>query len=249
VANTDVETVIVTGANGEIGRSICKKIMLSGRDVVAITRSATDFSEIKQTESSIQNVVVPDIADLVAIGKVFANLNAKGVNLGGLVSGAAIFNRFESLDEMTTERWAEIFRINVIAPFLWAKTYAAWCEIYESSGSIINIASQAAFTGGFGGVIPYAASKGALISTTKGLARELAPKNIRVNSIAPGFIETEAMNGNLDTEKLKAFYLRVPMGRFGTVDEVADVVVFLLSEASNYITGSTIDITGGQLMH
>ena len=245
----NVEAVIVTGANGEIGTSICKNLILSERNVIAITRTPMDYVSTISAKFRVENIVVPDIADVSAIEKVFTDLRTLKVNLVGLVSGAAIFNRFESLNEMTAEKWLEIFRVNVIAPFLWARSYAAWCEQNSCSGSIVNIASQAAFTGGYGGVIPYAASKGALISATKGLARELAAKNIRVNSIAPGFIETEAMNGNLDPEKLKTFYSRVPMGRFGTVEEVADVVIFLLSNASSYITGSTIDITGGQLMH
>ena len=141
------ETVIVTGANGEIGTSICKKLISLKRNVVAITRSPMECVNTIPEKYRVENIVVSDIGDLSAIEKVFMDLKTSKVNLVGLVSGAAIFNRFESLNEMTSDKWSEIFRVNVIAPFLWARSYADWCEQNSCSGSIVNIASQAAFTG------------------------------------------------------------------------------------------------------
>jgi NAD(P)-dependent dehydrogenase (short-subunit alcohol dehydrogenase family) len=243
-----VKVYVVTGANGEIGTAICQNLSNLGHRVIAVTRQSHEFRG-GRPDFPIQNLVMEDITQPIEITKVFDKFTAEDIHVSGIVYGAAIFNRFENLRDITVEEWNKVLDINLVGAFLWARGFAERCVVKGQNGSIVNIASQAAFTGGYGGVIPYAASKGALVSMTKGLAREFAAQNVRVNCVAPGFIETGAMRGTLDAEKLRVFYNRVPMGRFGTVDEVASVVEFLLSDKSSYITGSTLDVTGGQLMH
>ena len=240
-------TYIVTGSNGAIGTAICKRLATSGHQVIAVTRTPHDFGAIHGKR--IRNEVLKSISDQAAIEKLFQKLKGEEIHVSGLVYGAAIFNRFNNLEEISNENWHEIININVVGAFNWARAFAAACVEDSGPGSIVNITSQAAFTGGYGGVIPYAASKGALISMTKGLAREYALQNVRANCVAPGVIETDSMRGTLNDAQFETFFNRVPMKRFGYVDEVASAVEFLLSSESSYLTGTTIDVTGGQLMH
>lgn len=238
---------IVTGSNGAIGIAICKRLAERGHQVIAVTRTPYEFVGLQ--DLGIRNEVLKSITDAVAVSQLFQKLQSEGIQVSGLVYGAAIFNRFENLNEISNERWHDILDVNVVGAFNWSRAFAAACVEDSIHGSIVNITSQAAFTGGFGGVIPYAASKGALISMTKGIAREFALKGVRANCVAPGFIETDSMRGTLNVAQLETFFNRVPMKRFGHVDEVASVVEFLLSAESSYLTGTTIDVTGGQLMH
>jgi len=219
-----------------------------GHRVVAISRRPHDFSSLPSAER-ITNLVVSRLYDEESVQKTFADCFNCGEVPTGIVYGAAMFHRYEDIKEMNLSDWEEVMRVNVIGAFIWARAFIEFCKTRAMAGSIVNISSQAAFTGGYGGVIPYASSKGALNAMTKGLAREFATDNIRVNCVAPGFIETGAMRGKLDEGQLEKFFSRVPMRRFGTVSEVAQIVAFLLSDASSYITGATIDVTGGQLMH
>ena len=240
------KTVIVTGANGEIGRGICNHLSRQGTRVLAVTRRPTSFSDLESGQ--VRNIIVPDLTDEAAVIEVFKNLSKTGEALGGLVFGAAIFKRIDSLESMTVAEWRSTLDVNLISAFIWNRSFALACEKAEIEGSVVNVTSQAAFTGGFGGVIPYAASKGAMISMTRGLARHFATGNVRFNCVAPGFVETSAMKGGLSADKLAAFHARVPMKRFGEIQEVVNVVEFLLSSKSRYITGTTVDVTGGLLM-
>lgn len=240
-------SVIVTGSNGEIGSALCRQLAIDGVRVYAVTRQPHEFTG--SNSSLISNVVLPSIEDEKSIDEFFEQIVPGAHSALGLVYGAAIFNRFPYIDSINPDNWHEILSVNVVGCFSWNRRLAAYCVTNGIPGSVVNITSQAAFTGGYGGVIPYAASKGAMISMTKGLAREFALSGVRFNCVAPGFIETGAMRGNLDRDRLKFFFDRVPMERFGSVDEVASVVRFLLSDESTYTTGATFDVTGGQLMH
>ncbi len=244
----NVRNYVVTGANGEIGTALCRRLVRDGHRVIAITRRSHKF-EFEHPEELLPNLVVADLADQSTVSRLFTNIRQDFGPINGLVYGAAIFNRFNSLADMDVNSWIEILKVNTVAAFVWNTAFIDLCRDNESAGSIVNISSQAGFTGGYGGVIPYASSKGAMITMTKGLAREVASARIRVNCVAPGFIETGAMKGNLSNDQLETFYSRVPMRRFGQVDEVASLINFLLSPESSYITGATYDVSGGQLMH
>lgn len=244
---TSKKSVIVTGSNGEIGTAICQRLSNDGYKVYAVTRKPHSFEGTEPTH--IENVVLPSIEDEEAIDEFLSTGLSRDNSSIGLVYGAAIFNRFASIDAILVDDWRSILGVNLVGCFSWNRKIASFCLENGIPGSVVNITSQAAFTGGYGGVIPYAASKGAMISMTKGLSREYATAGVRFNCVAPGFIETGAMKGTLDPERLKFFYDRVPMERFGTVDEVASVVRFLLGDESAYMTGATLDVTGGQLMH
>jgi NAD(P)-dependent dehydrogenase (short-subunit alcohol dehydrogenase family) len=113
----------------------------------------------------------------------------------------------------------------------------------------VNFTSQGWWTGGFGGSVVYAASKGGIVSMSRGLARTLAPHRIRVNTIAPGFVDTPMMCSDMTEAELQACVDQVPLGRMAEPDEVADIASFLIGSDSRYMTGATLNVTGGQLMY
>ena len=116
-------------------------------------------------------------------------------------------------------------------------------------GRIINFTSQAWLTGGFGGSVAYASGKGGIVSMSRGLARSYAADGILVNTIAPGAVDTQMLRGGLSEEELKAFIGQIPLGRAATPDEIAGTVLFLASDHASYITGATINLSGGQVMY
>jgi NAD(P)-dependent dehydrogenase (short-subunit alcohol dehydrogenase family) len=116
-------------------------------------------------------------------------------------------------------------------------------------GRIVNFTSQGWWTGGFGGSVVYAATKGGVVSLSRGLARALAPHGITVNTVAPGAADTPMMRAGLSDEELDAFVATIPLGRMAEPEEVAGVVAFLVSDQAGYVTGATINVTGGQIMY
>ncbi|MDZ4045883.1 MAG: SDR family oxidoreductase, partial [Rhodoglobus sp.] len=122
-------------------------------------------------------------------------------------------------------------------------------EAIGTLGAIVNFTSQGWWTGGFGGSVVYNASKGGVSTLTKGLARSFAPHGIRVNAVAPGGVDTQMMNEGMSEEAMAAFLAMVPLGRLAQGEELAGAVVFLASDAASFITGSIINISGGQLMY
>jgi NAD(P)-dependent dehydrogenase (short-subunit alcohol dehydrogenase family) len=116
-------------------------------------------------------------------------------------------------------------------------------------GSIVNLASQGWWTGGLGGSVVYAASKGGIVSMTRGLARTLATDNVRVNTVAPGFVDTSMMRSGLSAGQLAESVSQVPIGRLADPVEIAAAILFLLGPGSSYITGATLNVSGGQLMY
>jgi NAD(P)-dependent dehydrogenase (short-subunit alcohol dehydrogenase family) len=113
----------------------------------------------------------------------------------------------------------------------------------------VNFTSQGWWTGGFGGSVAYAASKGGIVSLTKGLARSFAPLGIRVNAVSPGGVDTMMMTGTQTKQELSDFVSMIPLGRLATPDELTGAVLFLASDASTYVTGTVMNVSGGQLMY
>jgi len=242
--------VLVTGANGEIGRSVCRELSNNGFSVLAVTRKAhPDLFESHKNRESIANVIVENLSDSSALDSILCEIDPLTLNSLNLVYAAAVFERIPDFREVTPEVWDRTLSVNLRDAFLWNQKISNFAIANRIQSSIVNIASQAWMTGGYGEVIAYAASKGGLVSMTKGLARVVAPHGVRVNCVAPGFIETKAMRGNLDENSMSGFMSQVPMMRLGKLDEVAHAIDFLLSEKSSYITGVTLAVSGGQLMH
>jgi 3-oxoacyl-[acyl-carrier protein] reductase len=248
--NESMNLTIVTGANGEIGFSVCEELAKLGYSVIAVTRrnESEKFSSI-DAEIPIRNIVIPDLSDPKAILEIFEQDEIQAAKSINLVYGAAVFERVSDFRNVTPDIWDRALNINLKNAYLWNQLVADYAIQNRKNSSIVNITSQAWMTGGYGEVIAYASSKGGLVSMTKALARVVASKNVRINCVAPGFIETKSMRGDLNDEQMQDFLTRVPMSRLGDVAEVANAIEFLISSKSTYITGITLAVTGGQLMH
>jgi NAD(P)-dependent dehydrogenase (short-subunit alcohol dehydrogenase family) len=192
--------------------------------------------------------VQADVGDEAQVKAMFDKLDAKFGRLGALVNNAGVVDVQARVDGMSLERLERMFRVNVIGSFLCAREAVRRMSTRHggSGGAIVNLSSAAARLGSPGQYVDYAASKGAIESFTIGLAKEVAEEGIRVNAVRPGLIDTEihASGGMPD----RAFQLAstVPMKRTGSAQEVANGIVWLLSEEASYVTGISLDITGGR---
>ena len=139
--------------------------------------------------------------------------------------------------------------MNLKATFFLNRSVARVLREQGRGGRIVNFTSQGWWTGGFGGSVVYAASKGGIVSMCRGLARSWAPDGITVNSVSPGAADTPMMRSGMDEAGLAEFVKMIPLGRMAEPDELAGVVVFLASDHARYITGATINVSGGQLMY
>jgi 3-oxoacyl-[acyl-carrier protein] reductase len=175
-----------------------------------------------------------------AVRKQWGHINILVNNAGDLLAR-------RMLPDVTEEYWDQIMDLNLKSVFYCVK--AVWEEmVARKSGNIINMTSIAGRNGGGPGSAIYATAKGAMITYTKSLAKELGPHGVRVNGIAPGVIATPYHERYSPPEIFKKFVATIPLGRAGTAEEVASVAVFLASPAASYITGETIEVNGGMLM-
>ncbi|HWY76287.1 MAG TPA: glucose 1-dehydrogenase [Verrucomicrobiae bacterium] len=202
------------------------KILRNGGEAVIIRADARRSAEIRAMVKSA----------FEWLGRIDILVN----NAGSLVQ------RLRTL-ELTEEKWDEIMDLNLKSAMLCSQAVMA-SMIERKCGSIINVVSIAGRTGGGPGAIAYATAKGGLITFTKGLAKEVAPHGVRVNSISPGVIDTPFHQVFSTPEMVRQFVTTIPMGRTGTSMECAAVLAFLASEGAAYITGQTIEVNGGQFM-
>jgi NAD(P)-dependent dehydrogenase (short-subunit alcohol dehydrogenase family) len=166
-----------------------------------------------------------------------------------LVHLAAVLRRRATIDDVSEQDWDVQLNTNVKATFFLNRTVAAAFRRQGDGGRIINFTSQGWLTGGYGGSVVYAASKGAIVSLSRGLARTLAPDSITVNTVAPGAADTEMMRSGSSAEDLAAFVAMIPLGRMAEPDELTGIVLLLASDHARYITGATINVSGGQIMY
>jgi len=164
-----------------------------------------------------------------------------------LVNNAGSLVERQKLAQITEERWNDILNLNLTSALICSQMVAP-SMIERKSGAIINIVSIAGRNGGGPGALAYATAKGALITLTKGLAKEMAPLGVRVNAVSPGVIDTPFHEVFSTPEMIKNFVAGIPLGRTGTSMECAKVIAFLASEAAAYVIGETIEVNGGQLM-
>jgi NAD(P)-dependent dehydrogenase (short-subunit alcohol dehydrogenase family) len=164
-----------------------------------------------------------------------------------LVNNAGSLVERQKLAQITEERWNDILNLNLTSAMLCSQLVAP-SMIERKSGAIVNIVSIAGRNGGGPGALAYATAKGALITFTKGLAKELAPSGVRVNGVSPGVIDTPFHEVFSTPEMIKSFVAGIPLGRTGTSVECAKAIAFLASEAAAYIVGETLEVNGGQLM-
>ena len=239
----DGKRALVTGAGRGIGRAVALALGAFGAELVLVSRTASELDEVAHQIASAGGSVssLPlDITRSAAVRDAFAGLDRLDI----LVNNAGL-NRpqpFLEVDEATLDR---LLALNVRAAFIVAQA-AARLMVAKGGGVIINMSSQMGHVGSERDRTVYVMTKHALEGLTKAMAVELAPKGVRVVSIAPTFIETPLSKPFLDDPDTRAWILnRIPLGRVGTVEEVASAVVFLASPAAALVTGSSLLVDGG----
>lgn len=239
---------VVTGAARGIGRAVIDASLSAGARVFAVDLPGDDLTSL---QAALPESSGSGAWDLREVGT-FEDLCAAAVEvLGGidaLIHVAGVIRRMD-LDDVTEADWDQQHDVNLKSTFFLCREVARTMSRAGRGGSLVTFTSQGWWTGGYGGSVVYAASKGGVVSLTRGLARTFAEQNIRVNAIAPGGIETGMMHEGLSEADLNTFVSQIPMGRLGNPEEVASVAVFLASDASSYITGATINVSGGQLSY
>lgn len=231
--------ILVTGASSGIGKGIAVTCAKMGATVILNGRNVERLNEILASlPKGEHKVVAADLSDRSAVSEMVTSLPA----LDGLVQCAGVANRIPC-KAINQQEIDYVMKTNLEAPMLLQAELLAKKKISKGA-SIVYIASRAAESPSMGNAI-YSASKGAVISYAKCLALELAPRLIRVNCICPGMVWTDLITNVLNEEDLKVAEQKYPLKRFGRVEDVANLAVYLLSEASSWMTGNSIDISGG----
>ena len=242
--NLKNKNIIVTGASGGIGNSIVKKLSEFEANILA---TGTKIEKLEELKSKVNGIKILNF-DISKNEKIEEFIEDASVQLGGkldcIVNNAGLTKDNLSI-RMSLDEWKKVIDINLTSTFLLSK-FAIKKMLKNKSGKIVNITSVVAHTGNVGQA-NYTASKAGIVAMSKTLAIEYAKKNINVNCISPGFIKT-SMTDKLD-EKFKELILsKIPSLRLGEPEDVANAVLFLASDQSNYINGETIHVNGGMYM-
>ncbi len=252
MASMTREAVIVTGASRGIGAAVARMVGAKDFPVVvnyAANKTAADAVVREIVTAGGRAVAIQGNVGLeTEILRLFEAAKNKFGTIGGLVNNAGVTGGFARVEAVTADAIAQVLAVNVAGTILCSREAVRRMSTKHggSGGSIVNISSLVARTGGAGEWAHYAASKGAVNSFTIGLAREVAEEGIRVNAIAPGLIETDLHADNGAPDRLDRLAPMIPMKRAGTAEEVAEGVVWLLSDAASYVTGSILEIGGGR---
>jgi len=241
------KVALVTGASRGIGCSIAKILAENGAHVVCISRNVSDVQSVADEITAAggsATAVACDISDSDNVTKLIKETVVTHNHLDILVNNAGV-TRDNLLMRMSEDDWNTVLNINLKAAFIAIKA-AARAMIKQRKGRIINISSIVGLMGN-AGQVNYAASKAGLIGLTKSTARELAPRGITANCIAPGYIATD-MTSELGNEVQQSLNEKIPLGRIGQVEDIAYAVTFLASDEAEYITGQTLTIDGGMVM-
>ena len=241
-------TALVTGASRGIGRAIAVKLAANGAEVIVnycgnkaaaeeVVREIRDFGGRAVS-------ICADVSSIEAVNKMFAEIKNDFGSLDILVNNAGI-TCDSLLLRMKEEDWDKVLHTNLTGTFNCTKA-ALKLILKSDNGSIVNISSVVGQTGN-PGQCNYGAAKAGILGFTKSLAREVAGKKIRVNAVAPGFIDTD-MTSVLPEEVRQKLKEQIPMGRLGSPEDVANAVLFLTLPSSRYITGQTINVDGGMVM-
>jgi NAD(P)-dependent dehydrogenase (short-subunit alcohol dehydrogenase family) len=250
--NTKQNVLLVTGGSRGIGAAVARLAGKQGYSVIV------NYFNHEKAATSIVAQIKGDGGEAVAIQadtgsekeiiRLFRQAKEAFGTITGLVNNAAITGGFSRVENVQTEMLERLFAVNLLGPILCAREAVRHMSIKNGGkgGSIVNLSSLAARTGGANEWVHYAATKGAINTFTIGLAREVASEGIRVNAVAPGLIETDLHADNGDPDRLKRMESTIPILRAGTAQEVAEGVLWLLSPAAAYTTGSILEIGGGR---
>jgi NAD(P)-dependent dehydrogenase (short-subunit alcohol dehydrogenase family) len=243
---------IVTGAGRGIGAAIAKLLGANGY-AVAVNYARDEAAAQSVVEQIIgagsRAVAVPaDVSREADVLRLFQSAERELGPIGALVNNAAITGGFARVEDVGSAALAQMLAVNVAGTILCAREAVRRMSTRRggAGGAIVNISSIAARTGGVGEWVHYAASKGAVNTFTIGLAREVATEGIRVNAVAPGLVETGLHAANGEPGRIARLSPSIPMQRAGTPEEIAQGVLWLLSDAASYVTGTILEIGGGR---
>ena len=238
------KNIIVTGASGGIGNSIIEKLNEKGANILA---SGTKLEKLEELRSKFNKIKILsfDISQSSKIEEFIENATDQlGGNLDCIVNNAGVTQDNLAI-RMSIEEWKKVIDINLTSTFLLSK-YSIKKMLKSKSGKIINITSVVGHTGNLGQT-NYTASKAGIIAMSKSLALEYSKKNININCISPGFIKT-AMTEKIDDKFKDSIISKIPSGRLGEPKDIANAVIFLASDQSDYINGETLHVNGGMYM-
>ena len=241
------KVAVVTGAGRGIGRAVALAYARMGADVACVSRTEENSAKVAAEVEALGRRAWPlavDVSDTAAVDAAAKEILELAGRVDILVNNAGV-PRDNLLMRMSEEEWDTVLNTNLKGAFNFTRAFSR-PFIRQRSGRIINIASVIGLIGN-AGQSNYAASKAALIGFTKSIARELAPRGITVNAIAPGFIETD-MTAVLDDKVREEVLGRVPLGRFGSSDDIAHAAGFLAMEPTGYVTGQVLTVDGGMVM-
>jgi 3-oxoacyl-[acyl-carrier protein] reductase len=249
MGNLNGKRVLVTGAGQGLGQSIAEHFLEAGANVAAHYYSSEEGAkEIKLLGEKKVRVVALFQADLTKEAEASALPRRAAEALGGLdilINNAGDMVQRRPLEAMDTAYWERVFAVNLTS-LMWVTQAAVPLLTKSSQSSIVNLSSLAARNGGGAGSIAYASTKGAILTFTRGLAKEVAPKGIRVNAVAPGLIAGTRFHATHTGEAaIRELTRTIPLGRPGEPADVARAVLFLASEYDGFITGAALDINGG----
>lgn len=241
------QVAVVTGAGRGIGRAIALRFAAAGADIVCVSRTAENSEKVAAEVRAAGRkawALAVDVASSEAVTKAAEQILAEAGKVDILVNNAGV-TRDGLLMRMSEADWDAVLNTNLKGAFLFTKAFTR-AFLKQRSGRIINVASVIGLIGN-AGQANYAASKAALIGFTKSVAREFASRGVTVNALAPGFIETD-MTSVLGEEVRSEVLKKVPLGRFGQADDIANAALFLAAPEAGYITGQVLTVDGGMVM-
>jgi NAD(P)-dependent dehydrogenase (short-subunit alcohol dehydrogenase family) len=237
--------VLATGAAGGIGRISVKLLAAAGAHVVCVDHDRVALESLTELVPADQLTLLPmELSGASAANEALSRTLAAHHRLDALVHMSAMLQVL-NLDEVTEEQWQHHMEVNVNATFFLARGAADVMKDRSIEGRIILMSSGAWLSGGMTTRLPYATTKGAVNTMSRGLAKAYGPHGITVNTIAPGLIDTAMMRTGLSDVERRRLEDATPLKRFGTPEEVASVVVFLASDAASFVSGATINVSGG----
>jgi NAD(P)-dependent dehydrogenase (short-subunit alcohol dehydrogenase family) len=249
-AGLEGKGVVVTGAAGGIGREVALAFAAAGARVAAVdVRQEPVRDLVASLEGGPHLALGVDLRDLAGHEPLLQKAQERFGRFDVLANVAGVLIRRNDLDEVTEEDWDFQHDVNLKASFFLNRAAGRLLRAQGRGGRIINFTSQGWWSGGFGGSVVYAATKGGIVSMTRGLARTYAKDRITVNAVSPGAADTPMLRSGLSDEQLAQHVAQIPLGYMAAPSELAGTVVFLASDHAGYITGATINVSGGWLMY
>jgi len=249
--NLEDKVALVTGGSRGLGKAICLGLAAEGAKV-AVNYRASEEAALCLADAIRGNCGVRAFAlhgDVSVEGEVLRVFDRVEDRLGCidiLINNAGVWPT-NYVKDIPAEEWEETLQVNLSSAFLCCREMVRRCLAQERPGRIVNISSSAAFLGSTSGHAHYAASKAGMVAFTVSLAREVGPHGIAVNAVAPGMTRTDMTAEALANDEAR-YLARIPLNRIAEADEIADVTVFLASDRASFMTGATVDVSGGMLM-